>query len=111
VLSFEVIQQTARHWDLAGAAHGVDVRLPFADEELAAALAAVVPGFWTPFSTRRLLQSAPRPLPPRDLVSKRADVFSPLLRDWLAAQHASLHGVSIKRAWAKIVWQRMKDAP
>ncbi|MCK9524091.1 MAG: asparagine synthetase B [Proteobacteria bacterium] len=110
-IAFDLIQNKIRHFESAAAAHRIDIRLPFADVDLATAMAAVIPGLWSPFNTRRLLINAMRPLLPSDWLKPRDDLFARPLRDWLAAQHASLRADSPRRAWAKIVHQRAGAPP
>ena len=92
VAAFEATQymrnQLLRDADWAGMAHGVEIRTPFVDTRLLAALAPMVPGFGGGAGKRALARAPERPLP-QDLVDRPKTGFSVPIGRWLAPPRAA----------------------
>lgn len=100
-LSWYMRHQLLRDSDWAGMAHGVEIRVPFADVEVVRALAPIIAG-GNPPTKAHLSHSAAAPLA-REILERKKTGFSVPVREWLRADLPAEFQLRGLRGWARAV--------
>lgn len=100
-LSWYMRHQLLRDSDWAGMAHGVEIRVPFADVEVVRALAPMIASASPPVKSQ-LARAAAVALAP-EILARQKTGFSVPVRDWLRADMPAVYRQRGLRGWSRAV--------